>query len=162
MAFDGTGYRISVGDAHALPEQVFRDLFIDAINELVGDFGTRSLNIAFLSEGRAARDLTTSEMRQVVLAHQDLLNPPPPIEPVQRLVLTIETARRILDVGAERQLKNIFCETVHALNDWRGAWSPLPAVPERCSTQDILDLLEKHPHWFAPRSTWSDPKGTTK
>jgi hypothetical protein len=25
-------------------------------------------------------------------------------------------------------------------------------VPERYSTQDILDLLEQHPHWFVPGS----------
>ena len=151
MAFDGVTYRISVAEAHALPEQKFRDLFIGAINELVGDFGTRALDIAFLNEGRAARDLTTSEMRQVVLAHQGLLNPPQPKEPVPRLVLSIDVAHQLLDIGAERGLKNLFCEAVHALNEWRGAWSPLPSEPERCSTQDILDLLKQHPHWFAPR-----------
>ena len=151
MAFDGVAYRISVAEAHALPEQEFRDLFVDAINELVGDFGTRALNIAFLNEGRAARDLTTSEMRQVVLAHQALLNPPLVEVPRESPpVLTVALARELLDMGAERGLKNLFCEAVHALSDWRGAWSPLPAVPEKCSTQEILDMLEQHPHWFAP------------
>jgi hypothetical protein len=150
MAFDGVMYSISVAEAHALPEREFRDLFIDAINELVGDCGVQALNIAFLNEGRVASDLTTGEMRQVVLAHQDLLNPPPPKRPHQPEVLTLKLAHEMLDIGAERGLKNLFCEAVHALNDWRGAWSPLPAVPERCSTQEILDMLEQHPHWFAP------------
>jgi hypothetical protein len=152
MAFDGEMYRISIAEAHALPEQQFRDLFIEAIDELVGDSGIRALGIRFLNEGRSPRDLSTTEMRQVVLAHQNLLNPLPTKEPVHRLVLTIETAREILNVGAEYVLKKVFCETVHALNDWRGARSPLPAVPERCSTQEILDLLEGHPHWFVPAS----------
>jgi hypothetical protein len=53
--------------------------------------------------------------------------------------------------GAERGLKILFCEAVYALNDWRGAWSPLPAVPDKCSIDEILDLLEQHPHWFVPR-----------
>lgn len=40
MAFDGEMYRISVAGAHALSEDTFRNLFIAAINELVGDSGT--------------------------------------------------------------------------------------------------------------------------
>jgi hypothetical protein len=156
MAFDGVTYRISVAEAHALPEQEFRDLFVGAINELVGDFGTRALDIAFINEGRAARDLTTSEMRQVVLSHQGLLNPRPPEEPVQRLVLSLDVAHQLLDIGAERGLKNLFCEAVHALNEWRGAWSPLPAVPERCSAQEILDMLEQHPHWFVAQGAFAE------
>jgi hypothetical protein len=55
MAFDGVTYSISVVEAHALPEQAFRDLFIGSINALVGDTGSRALDIAFLSEGRVAR-----------------------------------------------------------------------------------------------------------
>jgi hypothetical protein len=89
-------------------------------------------------------------MRQVVLAHQNLLNPPPPKALHQPEVLTLKLARELLDAGAERGLKILFCEAVHALSDWRGAWSLLPAVPERCSTDEILDLLARHPHWFAP------------
>jgi hypothetical protein len=91
-------------------------------------------------------------MRQVVLAHQNLLNPPQPQRLHQPAALTLYMARELLAIGAERSLKNMFCAAVHALNGWRGAWSPLPAVPERCSTQEILDLLERHPHWFAPAS----------
>ena len=150
MAFDGETYRISIAEAHALPEQQFRDLFVVAVNELVGGSGVAALGIAFINEGRAARDLTTSEMRQVVLAHQALLNPSPPQRPHHPAALTLEMARELLGLGAERGLKNIFCAAVHALNDWRGAWSPLPAVPEQCSTEQIVDLLEQHPHWFAP------------
>jgi hypothetical protein len=150
MAFDGVEYSISTAEAHALPEQEFRDLFVAAINELAGDSGVRALDIAFLNEGRLARDLSTSEMRQVVLAHQNLLNPPAPPRPRQPAALTLKMARELLAIGAERGLKNMFCAVVHALNNWRGTWSPLPATPERCSTEEILDLLEQHPHWFAP------------
>ena len=150
--FDGKMYRISITEAHALPEDAFRDLFVAAINELIGDCGTRALDIAFLNEGRAARDLTTTEMRQVVLAHQNLLNPPPPRVTHQPAPLSLDLARELLASGAERGLKNLFCEAVHSLNDWRGQWSPLPAVPEKYTAQEILDLLEKHPHWFVARS----------
>lgn len=87
-------------------------------------------------------------MRQVVLAHQNLLNPPPPKVPYKPEVLTLALAHELLSINAEQGLKNLFCAAVHALNDWRGQWSPLPVVPERCSTEEILDLLEKHPHWF--------------
>ena len=87
-------------------------------------------------------------MRQVVLAHQNLLNPPLPKVPHKPEVLTLALAHELLGIGAERGLKNLFCSAVHALNDWRGAWSPLPAVPEKCSTEEILVLLEQHPHWF--------------
>jgi hypothetical protein len=152
MAFDGVTYSISVAEAHALPEGEFRDLFCAAINQLAGYGGTRALAIAFLAEGRAARDLTTSEMRQVVLAHQNLLNQPPSKPLQQPQALTLERARDLLAIGAERGLKNLFCEAVHALNTWRGAWSPLPSEPERCSLEEILDLLERHPHWFVPGS----------
>jgi hypothetical protein len=150
MAFDGDMYRISIAEAHALPEQEFRDLFCDAIGELVYETGSRALDIAFLNEGRAARELTTSEMRQVVLAHQSLLNPTPPTVPHQPAPLTIELARELLEIGAERGLKILFCEAVDALNAWRGSWSPLPPEPARCSTEEILDMLERHPHWFVP------------
>lgn len=150
MAFDGEMYRISIAEAHVLPEDAFRDLFIATINELVGDSGIRALDIAFLNEGRAARDLTISEMRQVALAHQKLLNPPAPKVLHQPETLTLKRARELLAIDAERGLKNLFCEAVHALNDWRGAWSPLPTVPEKCSTEEILNLLEQHPHWFVP------------
>ena len=152
MAFDGEMYRISVADAHALPEDLFRDLFCAAISELVGEVGTGALGIAFLNEGKSARDLTTSEMRQVVLAYQNLLNPPPPKVLYQPEALTLARAHELLEIGAERGLKSLFCEAVHALNAWRGPWSQLPAVPEKCSTQEILDLLEQHPHWFVPSS----------
>jgi hypothetical protein len=151
MAFDGDMYRISIAEAHALPEDTFRDLFCAAINELIGDSGTRALDIAFLNEGRSARDLATNEMRQVVLAHQTLLNPPAPRPLHQPEALTLDRAHYVLEIGAERGLRILFCEAVYALNDWRGAWSPLPAVPDKCSTQEILDLLEQHPHWFVPR-----------
>jgi hypothetical protein len=152
MAFDGATYSISIAEAHALPEQEFRDLFCAAINQLVGDGGTRALDIAFVNEGRAARDLTTSEMRQVVLAHQNLLNPVVPKRLHQPEALTLERARYMLAMGAERGLKNLFREAVDALNAWRGPWSPLPAEPEKCSIEETLDLLERHPHWFVPRS----------
>jgi hypothetical protein len=89
-------------------------------------------------------------MRQVVLAHQNLLNPPAPKVLHQPETLTLKRARELLAIGAERGLKILFCEAVYALNDWRGAWSSLPAVPEKCSTEEILDLLEQHPHWFVP------------
>jgi len=65
-------------------------------------------------------------------------------------------ARELLDIGAERGLKNLFCEAVHALNDWRGQWSPLPLVPEKCSTDEILDLLEQRPHWFVQSGAATD------
>ena len=152
MVFDGVTYSISVAEAHALPEQEFRELFCAGINPLVGYGGTRALKIAFLAEGRAARDLTTSEMRQVVLAHQNLLNQPAPKPLHQPEALTLERARNLLAIGAQRGLKNLFCEAVDALNAWRGPWSPLPGEPERCSIEEILDLLERHPHWFVPRS----------
>ncbi len=58
MAFDGVAYSISVAEAHALPEQEFRDLFIDAINELVGNSGISALNIS--SSTKAGR-LTISQ-----------------------------------------------------------------------------------------------------
>lgn len=150
IAFDGEIYRVTIAEAHALPEQEFRDLFCDAIGELVNEIGTSALDIAFLREGRAARDLTTGEMRQVVLAHQNLLNPPPPKVPHQPAPLTLALAHELLEIGAERGLKILFCEAVDALNAWRGQWSPLPAEPARCSTQEILDMLERHPHWFVP------------
>ena len=150
MAFDGEMYRVSIAEAHALPEQEFRDLFCDAIGELVYETGSRALDIAFLNEGRAARDLTTSEMRQVVLAHQNLLNPPPPRVLHRPAPLTLAMARELLAIGAERGLKILFCEAVDALNAWRGSWSPLPPEPARCSTEEILDMLERHPHWFVP------------
>jgi hypothetical protein len=105
MAFDGEIYRISVADAHALPEDSFRDLFCAAINELVGEVGTGALGIAFLNEGKFARDLSTSEMRQVVLAHQNLLNPPPPKALYQPEALTLAQAHELLELGAERSLK---------------------------------------------------------
>ena len=152
MASDGEVYRISVADAHALPEDSFRNLFCAAISELVGEVGTGALGIAFLNEGKSARDLSTSEMRQVVLAHQSLLNPPAPKALHQPEALTLAQARGMLEIGAERGLKILFCDAVHALNEWRGPWSQLPAVPEKCSTQEILDLLEQHPHWFVPSS----------
>ena len=152
MTSDGEMYRISVADAHALPEDSFRNLFCTAINDLVGEVGTGALGIAFLNEGKSARDLSTSEMRQIVLAHQSLLNPTAPKVLHQREALTLEQARGMLDIGAERGLKILFCDAVHALNEWRGPWSQLPAVPEKCSTADILDLLEQHPHWFVPSS----------
>jgi hypothetical protein len=150
MAFDGEMYRISVAEAHALPEQEFRDLFCDTIGELVHEIGSRALHIAFLNEGRAARDITTSEMRQVVLAHQNLLNPSRPTAPRQPAPLTLEMARELLEIGAERGLKILFCEAVDALNTWRGQLSPLPGEPAKCSTEEILDMLERHPHWFVP------------
>ena len=152
MTFDGEMYRISVADAHALPEDSFRNLFCAAISELVGEVGTGALGISFLNDGKSARDLSTNEMRQVVLAHQSLLNPPAPKALHQPEALTLEQARRMLEIGAERGLKILFCDAVHALNEWRGPWSQLPAVPEKCSTQEILDLLEQHPHWFVPSS----------
>lgn len=152
MAFDGEAYRISIAEAHALPEEKFRDLFCITINELVSDMGTRALDIAFLNEGKAARNLTTAEMRQVVLAHQSLLNPPMPKRLRQPETLTIDMARGLLDIGAEHGLKILFCEAVDALNAWRGQWSPLPVEPENCSVAEILDLLERHPHWFLPAS----------
>jgi hypothetical protein len=152
MAFDGVAHRVSIAEAHGLSEQEFRDLFCAAINQLLRDSGTRTLDIAFLNEGRAARDLTTSEMRQIVLAHQNLLNQPPPKPLHQPEALTLERARNLLAIGAEGGLKNLFCEAVEALNAWRGPRSPLPAEPERFSIEEILDLLERHPHWFVPRS----------
>lgn len=78
MAFDGETYRITIAEAHELPEEAFRDLFCAAIADLVSEIGTRALDIAFLKEGRAARELSINEMRQVVLAHQNLLGPPHP------------------------------------------------------------------------------------
>jgi hypothetical protein len=91
-------------------------------------------------------------MRQVVLAHQSLLNPPAAQRLHQPEVLTIETARELLGMGAERGLKSMFRAAVYALNHWRGRWSPLPSMPERCTLQEILDLLEQHPSWFVPGS----------
>jgi hypothetical protein len=152
MAFDGDAYRISIAEAHALPEDTFRDLFCGAIAELAGDCGSHALDIAFLSEGRSARDLKTDEMRQVVMAHQSLLNPRPPKVPHRPAPLTIELAHELLAIGAERGLKILFCDAVHALNEWRGLGSPLPAAPEKFTTEEILDLLETYPHWFVPRS----------
>jgi hypothetical protein len=155
MAFNGESYRITLAEAHALPETEFRDLFCGAIDALVHEVGTQALAIAFLNEGRSARDLGTAEMRQVVLAHQKLLNPPRP-KLHQPEPLTLEIARRLLGIGAERGLKILFCDAVHALNEWRGKWSPLPAEPEKCSTQEILDMLEHHPHWFVPTAATAE------
>jgi hypothetical protein len=42
-------------------------------------------------------------------------------------------ARELLEIGAERGLKILFCEAVDALNARRGAWLPLPAEPAKCS-----------------------------
>lgn len=152
MAFDGEMYRVTIAEAHALPEQEFRDLFCSTINELVNEMGSRALDIAFLNDGRSARDLSTAEMRQVVLAHQPLLNPAPPKVPHRPEPLTLERAHALLEIGGERGLKIFFCEAVDALNAWRGPWSPLPVEPAKCSTQDILELLEQHPHWFMSMS----------
>jgi hypothetical protein len=87
---------------------------------------------------------------------QNLLNPSAPRALRQPEAITLERARHILEIGAERGLKILFCEAVHALNDWCGAWSPLPPVPEKCSTDEILDLLGQHPHWFVPRGATVD------
>src|SRR6185437_7384391 len=146
MAFDGECYRITIAEAHGLPEQGFRDLFCAAVDALVSQLGTRALDMTFLYEGRAARDLTTGEMRQVVLAHQALLNPALTKVPRRPEPLTLEMARSLLETGGERSLKISFCEAVDALNAWRGPWSPLPAEPAKCSTEEILELLETHPH----------------
>ena len=55
-------------------------------------------------------------MRQVVLAHQNLLNPSRPKGPHQPAPATLEMARELLKIGAERGLKILFCEAVDALN----------------------------------------------
>jgi hypothetical protein len=129
MAFDGVAYRVSIAEAHGLREQEFRDLFCAAISQLLRDSGIRALDIAFLKEGRAARDFTTSEMRQIALAHQNLRNQSAPKALHQPEALTLVRARNLLAIGAERGLNNLFCEAFDALNAWRGPGSPLPTYP---------------------------------
>jgi len=47
-------------------------------------------------------------------------------------------------------VKQRFCSVVHSINVKRGRWSPLPKVPERLTTEEIIALLTDHPHWFMP------------
>ncbi|HWE76111.1 MAG TPA: hypothetical protein VG328_23320 [Stellaceae bacterium] len=150
MAFDGDYLRVTIKEAHSLPEAEFRELFCDTVIELIGELDDLfTEDMPFLQQGRTAETLTTAEMREVVLQHQRWFNPtpkpPPPPEP-----LTLQRAREMIACGMESWLKVDFCEAVRDLNAKHGRRSPLPDVPEECSTQEILGLLEHHPHWFVP------------
>jgi hypothetical protein len=76
MAFDGDFYRVTVEEAHALPDREFRALFCETVAELIfecGDMFTREID--FLRDGRRAESLGTSEMREAVLKYQYWFNP---------------------------------------------------------------------------------------
>jgi hypothetical protein len=71
---------ISTRDALRMPEAVFRHTFIAIVEELVGDMARRGSHadaMAFIKEGRSPHELSTKEMREIVLANQYWFNPKP-------------------------------------------------------------------------------------
>jgi hypothetical protein len=75
MAMDRDRYhRVSVAEAHTLPEPLFRSLFVCVAIEMRDDSGeTFMKRIDF--RGRRLEQLSTQEMREIVLRHQEWFNP---------------------------------------------------------------------------------------
>src|SRR5579885_557752 len=69
---------LSTADAHQLPEREFRRRFCIIADEIRLDFDPRGClgeDMPFIREGRDPRSLSTNEMRELVLKHQDWFNP---------------------------------------------------------------------------------------
>lgn len=71
MAVGNDGFHtLSVAEAYALPENAFRALFVKCVIELTGAFGELfTQRIDFL--GRRLEQLSTREMQEIVLRHQE-------------------------------------------------------------------------------------------
>lgn len=70
--------RITVAQAHALPERQLRELFIRVVTDLIGELAeTFTHDVDFLGEHGDQRPstLTTAQMRRAILRHQYWFNP---------------------------------------------------------------------------------------